>query len=81
MQVMAEKAMTSSVAEVFPCSSGTEHQKKEIQETAVGIIETPAPPQVSCFQLQSIQYVTVFLILHQIFHLHTLYVALAKKYI
>ena len=44
MQVMTEKTMTSSVAEVFPCSSGTEHQ---IKETTVGIIEASAPPQVS----------------------------------
>lgn len=51
MQVMTEKAITSSVAEVFPCSSGTEHHTKEIQQTTIGIVETPAPPQVSSFQL------------------------------
>lgn len=51
MQVMTEKTMTSSVAEVFPCSSGTEHQTKEVQET-LGIIETPVPPQVSVFDLK-----------------------------
>ena len=47
MQVMTEKAMTSSVAEVFPCSSGTEHHTKEIQQITIGVVETPAPPQVS----------------------------------
>ena len=28
-QVVTERTMTSSVAEVFPCSSGTKHQKME----------------------------------------------------
>jgi len=38
--------MTSSVAEIFPCSSGTEHHTKELQG-GLAEIATPAPPQVS----------------------------------
>ena len=52
MQVMTEKTMTSSVTEIFPCSSGADHCNKGLQETSVGTIGTPTPPQVSglkCF--------------------------------
>ena len=52
MQVMTEKTMTSSVTEIFPCSSGTEHHTKEVQGISVGTFETPAPPQVSGFPLK-----------------------------
>lgn len=52
MQVMTEKTMTSSVTEIFPCSSGTDHYTKELQGTPAGVIGTPAPPQVSGFQLE-----------------------------
>lgn len=49
MQVMAEKVTTSSVTEIFPCSSGTDHHAKEVQETTVGpqTLAQPDPPQVS----------------------------------
>lgn len=59
MQVMAEKTMTSSVAEIFPCSSGTEHYTKEVQAMSAGIIETPATPQVSGLQLNHSVYSAV----------------------
>ena len=50
MQVMTEKTMTSSVTEIFPCSSGADHYNKGLP--SVGTIGTPTPPQVSglkCF--------------------------------
>ena len=65
MQVMTEKTMTSSVTEVFPCSSGTEHHTKEVQGTSVGTFETPAPPQVSGFSLKSIYHHTLLLYMYR----------------
>ena len=51
MQVMTEKAVTSSVAEIFPCSTGTDHRVKETQVVIERIIENPATaPQVSCLK-------------------------------
>ena len=50
MQVMTEKTMTSSVTEMFPCSSGTEHHTKEMQVTKM--IDTPTQPPVSDFHLE-----------------------------
>jgi len=63
-QVVTERTMTASVAEVFPCSSGSKHQKMElnptVDETPIQQVSYQVHVSVSCAWLKTAVWLKIF---------------------